>query len=98
MVLEYLLDCGAAFQQNKDKLTFIDLAIKQNQKSVLMKLISHSRWEEAMDSESVEHKTPFIGIIKMSSEVCKAVMDRCVTRELYEESKKYTVSMKEILN
>ena len=51
------------------------------------------RWEESLDCESVEYKTPFIGIIKMSSDVCKAVMDRCVNKTYYDENcnKKYSV-------
>ena len=54
----------------------------------------YKRWEEALDTESVEYKTPFIGIIKMSSDVCKAVMERCVDRQYYDENcnKKYSVT------
>jgi hypothetical protein len=43
-VVEYLLDCRAMFMKNKENLTFIDLAIKQNQKAVLMKIILHDRY------------------------------------------------------
>lgn len=51
-----------------------------------------------MDLHSVEFKTPFIGIIQMSSEVAQAVMERCVTKnqvnELNSCEKIYTVRVK----
>ena len=65
--------------ENYDKNTFIDVAIKAKQHSVLMTIISHDRWEEALDLSSNEFKTPFIGIIQNWSDVTQAVMSRCVT-------------------
>ena len=35
-----------------------------------------------MDLKSFEFETPFIGIIKFSSEITRAVLDRCVTRDI----------------
>lgn len=49
------------------------------------KNFGQTRWEEAMDLHSVEYKTPFIGIIQMSSEVAQAVMERCVTKNQVNE-------------
>lgn len=43
-------------------------------------LLTNLRWEEALDLKSTEYKTPFMGIIQLSSEITRAVMDRCVTR------------------
>jgi hypothetical protein len=93
-VLQFLLDSGAEFKKNKDDYYFIELAIKKKQNEALMAIISHDRWEEALDLDSKEFKTPFIGIIKMSSEITQAVMERCVTAHYYEDScnKKYSVS------
>ena len=43
--------------------------------------LCNSRWKEALDLQSFEFETPFIGIIKLSSEIAKAVMDRCVSMD-----------------
>ena len=37
------------------------------------------RWEEALDLNSNEYETPFIGIIQFSSEITQAVLERCIT-------------------
>lgn len=92
--IQFLLDCGVEFKENKDQLTFVDLAIKYKQQAGLMAIIRHERWEEALNLPSKEYKTPFIGIIQMSSEVTQAVMERCVTKSYYDENneKKYSVT------
>jgi hypothetical protein len=43
-VVEYLLDTGAQFLKNKDDLFFIDLAIMNNNTSVLLTTIAHKRY------------------------------------------------------
>lgn len=93
-VIKFLLNCNVEFKENKDHLTFIDLAIKNKQQAALMAIISHERWEEALDLTSTEFKTPFIGIIQMSSEVTQAIMERCITRYYFDENneKKYSVN------
>jgi hypothetical protein len=97
-VVEFLLDYDARFKTNKENLTFIDLAIKYKQQTVLMAVIAHDRWEEALDLNSVLYKTPFMGIIQMWSDVTQAVMERCVNKIYsYEKSdKKYLVNYKTI--
>ena len=47
-----------------------------------------------MNLKSIEFKTPFIGIIQMSSEVSMAVMERCMTRnQRFEKSCEKTYSI-----
>jgi hypothetical protein len=48
----------------------------------LKKHYNNQRWKEALDLKSFEFETPFIGIIKFSNEITKAVMDRCVTKDI----------------
>ena len=100
-VVQYLLDSGAEFLFNNDKMSFFDIAIKNKHQEVLMAILTNQRfincvmryipltwywllinlrWEEALDLKSTEYKTPFMGIIQLSSEITRAVMDRCVTR------------------
>lgn len=55
------------------------------------------RWEEALNLSSHEFKTPFIGIIQMSSEVTQAVMERCVTRVYYDQDSEKKSSVNLIL-
>ncbi len=42
-VIEFLLDYGSEFKLNKEKNSFIDLAIKYKQEEVLMAIISNKR-------------------------------------------------------
>ncbi|CAF0715061.1 unnamed protein product [Brachionus calyciflorus] len=92
-VIQFLLDLGIEFKYNKEGLSFIDLAINYKQQGSLMAIISHDRWEEALNLKSNEYKTPFVGIIQLSSEVTQAVMERCVTKKYLDDSseKKYSI-------
>lgn len=91
-----LLDLGAELKYNKDSLSFIDLAIKHKQQGSLIAIINHERWEEALKLKSKEYKTPFVGIIQLSSEVTQAILERCVTKQYMDETsdKKYLVTFK----
>lgn len=92
-VVQFLLDFGIEFKYNKEGLSFIDLAIRYKQQACLMAVINHDRWEEALKLSSKEYKTPFVGIIQLSSEVTQAVMERCVTKKYLDgnSDKKYLV-------
>lgn len=78
--MQFLLDNGASFTKNKSELTFIDLAIRSKHQSVLMLIIAHERWQEALDLSSTLYKAPFLGIIELSSEVTTTVLERCITK------------------
>lgn len=88
-----LLDLGIEFKYNKESLSFIDLAIKHKQLGSLTAIINHERWEEALKLKSKEYKTPFVGIIQLSSELTQAILERCVTKQYIDEisNKKYFV-------
>lgn len=89
-----LLDLGILFKYNKDGLSFIDLAIKNKQQGSLIAIINHDRWEEALKLKSKEYKTPFVGIIQLSSELTQSILERCVTKQYFDEisDKKYLVT------
>lgn len=95
IAVRLLLDLGAIFKYNKDGLSFIDLAIKNKQQGSLTTIINHDRWEEALKLKSKEYKTPFVGIIQLSSELTQSILERCVTKQYVDEisDKKYLVSI-----
>jgi hypothetical protein len=80
-VINLLLNYGARFERNNQELTFMDLAIENKNFEALETVINHKRWMEAMSLSSVCYKTPFIGIIKISSRLARMVMDKCITKK-----------------
>jgi ankyrin repeat protein len=42
-VVNFLLDCGAEFKYNSEKLSFIDIAIKKKHREVLLAIIYHDK-------------------------------------------------------
>jgi hypothetical protein len=97
--VKLLLNYKIKFKYNKEHATFIDLAIRYKREEVLLTIISNDRWEEAFSLSSHEYQTPLIGIIKISSEITMAVMERCVTRTFVDniDRSKYIVNYKVIL-
>lgn len=79
-VINILLNYGAHFDYNNMGLTFVDLAIENKHVGALETIVSHKRWMEAMNLRSLPYKTPFIGMIQISSELAKMLMDKCITR------------------
>lgn len=93
-IVDYLLSNNAKLDKNENGLTFIDQAIIHRNKQVLMTIIAHKRWQEALDLDSNQFKTPFLGLIEYSSDVTQTVLDRCIAKEDISgtRSKKYTVN------
>jgi hypothetical protein len=78
--IEYLMDTNIEFKFNNQKQSFIDLAIKNKRDNALFTIIANKRWEEVFSLTSFEYKTPLMGIIQISSDITRALLDRCVVR------------------
>ena len=90
-VIKLLLNFNALLKKNNKGLTFIDFAIKHKRIEAIKTIIAHSRWAEVMDLDSVLYKTPFIGIIQISSELGKMVMDRCIIKKYFNKDPKNVI-------
>lgn len=92
--VDFLLTNNAKFDKNDKCLTFIDQAIIHQQKEVLLTIIAHKRWQEALDLDSQQFKKPILGLIEFSEEITQAVLDRCITKKNFSgtNSKKYTLN------
>ena len=78
--LRYLLDKRTILHFNKQRQSFIDLAIRHKHHCAIMSIIWHDRWQQVFSLASAEYKTPFIGITQLSTRLSLALMDRCISK------------------
>ncbi|XP_030851100.1 transient receptor potential cation channel subfamily A member 1 homolog isoform X3 [Strongylocentrotus purpuratus] len=80
LLLEWKADLSLV---NTDQKNCLDLAIESGHEDVAMAIISHSKWKDALNSESIdavtmERTTPMRKLIKKMPEVAAKVFNNCM--------------------
>ncbi|KAF6024024.1 TrpA1 [Bugula neritina] len=75
--IDLLLTMGSEVTENKERRTFLDIAIERSHHEAALAVVNHDRWKEILLLPTWVLGTYTLGFVRYLPDICMAALDRC---------------------